>query len=516
MSEKNRYSNTTTRRTPAARTSASRPSSARTNASRTARGSYNGAARPVQRKGRRRKTLFGIDIETLLALALIVVILAGIITLSVIGIKKLIKNNTTVVNYEVSANITPEETPVPENYYTTPEPTQAVSNQDGYVVTAPTSTPYVASVSGLRSARIRTVGDFVMSKNMLSSGKNYASSNGTRYPYSFMGMLSQISTVMQNADFTVANVDGSMGGKSHYKYGYSGYPQFNTPEYLMLDLVDCGVDMLTLANNHMLDGWYDGLIDEINNCDKAGLKHVGANRSAEEKAKPVIFEINNIKVGFMNYTMDLNSMDKQSALDPRALQFAVNAVKNSNANNDAKALREAGADVIVCYMHWGAEYYSTPNDNQKKLATNLVKAGVDIIVGGHPHVVQKAEWLSGTNQFGEMQKTLCVYSLGNFLSEHDWVNNKNTGERVACNGGIIFDFTIQEKADGSFEIVAPEYLPVYVWKTADNYIVLNAASYVQNGTKPSGMTSAQYQDMVDSYNFQVKVMSTGVGSIVTR
>ena len=169
MSEKNRYSNTTTRRTPAARTSASRPSSARTNASRTARGSYNGAARPVQRKGRRRKTLFGIDIETLLALALIVVILAGIITLSVIGIKKLIKNNTTVVNYEVSANITPEETPVPENYYTTPEPTQAVSNQDGYVVTAPTSTPYVPSVSGLRSARIRTVGDFVMSKNMLSS-----------------------------------------------------------------------------------------------------------------------------------------------------------------------------------------------------------------------------------------------------------------------------------------------------------------------------------------------------------
>lgn len=511
MSERNRYSNNTTRRSSAARTAS------RTSASRNAaRGAYSSTSRTVQRKGRRRKTLFGIDIETLLAMALIVVILAGIITLSVIGIKKLVKKNTTVVNYDVSANISPAETPVPENYYSTPEPTQAVSGQDGSVIAAPTATPYVPSVSGLRSARIRTVGDFVMSKDMLTSGKNYASANNTRYPYCFMGMLSYISAEMQNADFTVANVDGSMGGKSHYKYGYSGYPQFNTPEYLMLDLVDCGVDMLTLANNHMLDGWYDGLIDEINNCDKAGLKHVGANRSAEEKATPVIYEINNIKVGFMNYTVDLNSMDKQSALDPRALQFAVNATKNSNANNDAKALREAGADVIVCYMHWGAEYYSTPNDNQKKLANNLVKAGVDIIVGGHPHVVQKAEWLSGTNQFGEMQKTLCVYSLGNFLSEHDWVSNKTSGERVACNGGIIFDFTIQEKADGSFEIVAPEYLPVYVWKTSDNYIVLNAASYVQNGTKPSGMTSAQYQDMVDSYNFQVKVMSTGVGSIVTR
>ncbi|MBR6007487.1 MAG: CapA family protein [Clostridia bacterium] len=511
MSERNR----TTRNT-SGRPASARPASGRTAPSQSAnRGSYTGAARPLKRKGRRKKTLFGLDLETLVALALILVVLAAIITLSVIGIKGLIKKNTKVANYEVSANISPVQTPVPEGYENTPEPTQSAVGQPDDPAVTPTPTPYVSSVSGLRSARIRTVGDFVMDKNILDSGKSYASANNYKYPYNFSGMLSYISSAMQNADFTVANVDGSMGGKSHYKYGYSGYPQFNTPEYLMLDLVDCGVDMLTLANNHMLDGWFDGLMDEIAKCEKAGLKHVGANRSAQEKATPVIFEINNIKVGFMNYTVSLNSMETAKGLDSRALEFGVNAVRNSNAAKDAKALREAGADVIVCYMHWGKEYYSTPDDDQKSLARNLVKAGVDIIVGGHPHVVQKAEWLSGTNQFGEPQKTLCVYSLGNFLSEHDWVKNKD-GERVACNGGIIFDFTIQEKADGSFEIMAPEYLPVYVWQTGGSYVVLNAAAYVQNGTKPNGMTSSQYQEMVDSYNFQVKVMSAGVGTLINK
>ncbi|MCR4622995.1 MAG: CapA family protein [Clostridiales bacterium] len=496
MSDRSRYSRNTSGRTVLARGGS--------------KGSNNVNRRPPRRKGRK-KTLFGIDVETLVALALIVVVLGGIITLSVMGIKSLIKKNTKVENYNVSANISPIETPEPENH--TPEPTQAAVEPSA--VSAPTPTPYVPNAAGLRSARIRTVGDFVMDTKILASGKNYASANNNKYPYDFSEMLGYISYTMQNADFTVANVDGSMGGKKYYKYGYSGYPQFNTPEYLMLNLVDCGVDMLTLANNHMLDGWYDGLMAEISNCEKAGLKHIGANRSKEEKSAPVIYEINGIKVGFMNYTVSLNSMDRAKGLDARAMQFGVNAVSNSNAANDAKALREAGADVIVCYMHWGTEYYSTPDENQTKLARNLVSAGVDIIVGGHPHVVQRAEWLSGTNQFGEAQKTLCVYSLGNFLSEHDWVKNKN-GDRVACDGGIVFDFTIREKSDGSFEIVSPEYIPVYVWKTGSSYVVLNAATYVLNGTRPSGMSASEYQAMVDSYNFQVKVMSSGVGTMIAN
>lgn len=481
--------------------------------------------KPAPKRKPARKQLFGYDLETIIALALIVVVAVGIVTLAVVGIKHYSDRHTTKVPLEV-ANIYAEQTQTPLD----PQQNPAVQTSDGQNATGEqpvvSQTPTPAQTSSnvvlpggktLRSATIRTVGDFVIDTKLLASAKNDATRNGSEYPYDFSSMLSMISDTMKNADFTVANVDGSMGGKSHYKYGYSGYPQFNTPEYLLFNLVDSGVDMLTLANNHMLDGWFDGLMDEIKNVELVGLKYVGANKSKEDKESPHIVEINGIKVGMMNYTVDLNSMDQQKSLDKRALEFGVNAVKNSNAPADAKRLRDAGADVIVCFMHWGTEYTSSPSNDQKNLAQKLVKAGVDVIMGGHPHVVQPAEWLSGTNQFGEMQRTLCIYSVGNYLSEHGIVKNKNTGESCYCNGGVIFDFTIQERGDGTFEITAPSYLPVYVWANGDDirgysYRLLPAGKYISQNSRPSGMSENDFSAMRLSYQYQLNVMSRGVGT----
>lgn len=356
--------------------------------------------------------------------------------------------------------------------------------------------------NGLRSATIRTAGDFVIHDVVFQSAARLAKQTNSSDPFNFRPMLNLIRDQLENADFTVTNVDGSMGGKQYYKYGYSGYPQFNTPPHILYALVDAGVDMLTLANNHMLDGWFDGLMAEIANVEKVGLKHVGANRSAEEKNTPVVYEINGIKVGFMNYTVSLNEMDKKG-VDSRALEFGVNATKNSDPKKDAKALRDAGADVIVCYMHWGKEYEEMPDDNQKKLANILVASGCDVIVGGHPHVVQYATWLSGTNQFGEAQQTLCLYSLGNFLSD----------QRLALrDGGILFDFTIQEQPDGSFSIINPSYLPTWVWRTGDkengyDYSVVPIGKYLD--TRPEGMSDADYTRMLQSYQESINAMQKG-------
>ncbi len=475
----------------------------------------SGTRRPAaKRKAPARKQLLGFDMETVIALALIAVVLIAIIALAVVGIKRCSDRNTTQVVVDV-ANIHPEETAQIILANATQSP-----GDTGETVTAQPAQTVVSAPVGtktLRSATIRTVGDFVIDTKLLASGKVDAGRIGSQYPYDFSSMLSLISDSMKNADFTVANVDGSMGGKSHYKYGYSGYPQFNTPEYLLFNLVDSGVDMLTLANNHMLDGWYDGLMDEIKNVELVGLKYVGANKSLADKESPHIVEINGIKVGFMNYTVDLNSMDQQKALDKRALEFGVNAVKNSDAPADAKRLRDAGADVIVCFMHWGTEYTSAPTTDQKNLATKLVKAGVDVIMGGHPHVVQPAQWLSDTNQFGEQQRTLCVYSVGNYLSEHKVVKNKNTGEQCYCDGGVIFDFTIQERGDGSFEITAPSYLPVYVWSTGDDvkgysYRIIFPGKYVKQNKRPAGMNESDFAAMALSYQYQVEIMKRGVGT----
>lgn len=448
-----------------------------------------------------------------LALAIIVIILIGILALIILGVKacssgcssgkRAVANNGPAQIYMETPE--PQETPaaqVVDNVIDV-QPAETAAAEPTVPAVLPTPAANVRTdANGLRSATIRTAGDFVIHDVVFQSAARLAKQTNSSDPFNFRPMLNLIRDQLENADFTVTNVDGSMGGKQYYKYGYSGYPQFNTPPHILYALVDAGVDMLTLANNHMLDGWFDGLMAEIANVEKVGLKHVGANRSAEEKNTPVVYEINGIKVGFMNYTVSLNEMDKKG-VDSRALEFGVNATKNSDPKKDAKALRDAGADVIVCYMHWGKEYEEMPDDNQKKLANILVASGCDVIVGGHPHVVQYATWLSGTNQFGEAQRTLCLYSLGNFLSD----------QRLALrDGGILFDFTIQEQPDGSFSIINPSYLPTWVWRTGDkengyDYSVVPIGKYLD--TRPEGMSDADYTRMLQSYQESVNAMQKG-------
>ncbi len=362
---------------------------------------------------------------------------------------------------------------------------------------------------GLKSATVRSIGDFVIHTEVYESAKRLADSGNADDPYDFAPMLDPVRAVMGNADFTVTNVDGCIEGRDSDKYGYSGYPVFNTPRYLLNALKDNSVDMLTLANNHMLDFWLSGLLNTISHVEEADFLHIGASRTQEERNAPVIYEVNGIKIGFLNYTKDLNSMDRQASLDKRAMQFAVHAIKNSDCMADAKKLKEAGADVIVCYMHWGTEYALKPDANQKAFAEKLMESGVDVIIGGHPHVVQYAEWLKGTNQFGQEQETLCLYSLGNFLSF----------QRLRYrDGGIIFEFTIQEQADGSYRIVDPGYLPTWVWVTGarDEYDfkVLNIADCIEN--RPEGMTGKDYQQMMESYTDSIDAMSKGVGKLLTE
>ncbi|MBQ2434091.1 MAG: CapA family protein, partial [Clostridia bacterium] len=153
------------------------------------------------------------------------------------------------------------------------------------------------------------------------------------------------------------------------------------------------------------------------------------------------------------------------------------------------------------------EYALEPDQNQKEYAEKLMEAGVDVIIGGHPHVVQRAEWLRGVNQFGETQETLCLYSLGNFLSFQ---------RSRYRDGGIIFEFTVREQADGSFRIVEPGYLPTWVWVTGArekyDFKVLNIADFIEN--RPEGMTDQDFQQMMESYRDSIAAMSKGVGELL--
>lgn len=366
-----------------------------------------------------------------------------------------------------------------------------------FLFSAAAERPQPVIVQTQRRAVIRVAGDFVIHEALLHSAQTL----GGGEAYEFSPMLSEIRAALSNADFTFANVDGALSGLVGRDV-YSGYPQFNTPESLLPALKNAGVDGLTMANNHMLDRYYDGLIRSLDNAEAAGFFTTGASRSQEERMQPTILTVCDIRIGVLNYTCSLNSIDRMRGLNPNAMAFAVHAVKNSDFEQDVRTLREADAELILCFMHWGTEYMKTPDSTQTTLAKQLMQAGVDVIIGGHPHVVQRADWLEGTNQFGEAQRTLCIYSLGNFLS-----GQRKSGR----DGGVIFQLALKED-EGRITVDSFGFVSTWVWRTGTEragyaYSVLPVSKYRE--APPKNMSHKDRTAMLECDRTNRQALASG-------
>lgn len=351
------------------------------------------------------------------------------------------------------------------------------------------NTAPVAS-NGMRQATIRMAGDVIIDTEMLE-----ASYDKVMEYYNFDPYFEMIGDTLSRSDYTMINIEASL---RKGKYGYSGYPQFTTPPVILDAVKKVGADMITMCNNHMLDGYCDGLVESVGLVEKAGLDHIGGYVDEADSNTPEIYEINGIKVGFVTYTHSTNSMENHC--DDRT-KYLVNYFRSSNCATDIANARAAGAEVIVAVTHWGEEYKREPESSTRNLAKKLVAAGADIIIGGHPHMAQPMEYITATDANGQSRTALCLYSLGNFLSQH----------RVQyTDSGVVFEFTIQENTDGTFSIVNPGYVPVYVWtfkngEGEDDYRVMPIGNYLNN--PPSGMSSEQINRMTECWNETLELMN---------
>ncbi len=354
---------------------------------------------------------------------------------------------------------------------------------------AATSEPAAQPVSGSRSATIRMAGDIVIDTEMLDACYDKSSDS-----YDFAPYFSLIGDTLSKSDYTMINIDASL---RKGKYGYSGYPQFTTPPVILQVVKNVGVDMITMCNNHMLDGYCDGLVESVGHVEAAGLDHIGGYVDEADSNTPEVYTINGIRVGFVSYTHSTNTMEDHC--DERS-KFLVKRFKNADFKADVDAARAAGAEVVVAVAHWGAEYKREPDSDQQYWAKKLVAAGVDLIIGGHPHMVQPAEYITATDSNGISHTALCVYSIGNFLTQH---------RSQYTDSGIVFEFTLAEQADGTIAVTAPGYVPVYVWTFknaagADDYRLLPTGVYMNS--RPDGMSDAQYSRMCETWNETTSLM----------
>ena len=375
-----------------------------------------------------------------------------------------------------------------------PEPQAAEAAQAAEPAGEPTPVPQIPQAvpevfstprpdGSPRSVRLRVVGDIMFCQTQLVFAKD---SN-----YDFHNQFELVADQLANADFTMANMEGTIG--KYNKSNYSGYPQFNAPEVALAPLKDDGIDFLTLANNHMLDRWSGGVKNTVDNVEKYGFAHVGAYRTQQEKDTPVIYEVGGIKFGFIAYTHSTNTMEKRGT-DESAVAL-VPYIQKADFKADVQKLRQAGAEVVIAFPHWGKEYVRTPDDSQKKYAKQLAEAGVDIILGSHSHMVQPMGYQTVTNADGSSRQVFTIFSLGNFISDHVLQYTDN---------GVILDMTVNEHEDGSFTCDNVGYIPTYTWKQDGAVRVMPSGKYLDN--RPAGMDDENYNRMVASYYEIIEVL----------
>ena len=219
--------------------------------------------------------------------------------------------------------------------------------------------------------------------------------------HNFDSIYTEIKSLITNADLAFINQETVMAGE---KFGYSGFPLFNTPQVLAKTLSETGFNIINLANNHAMDMGAEGLyatLDLLNSMEEFTV--IGARRSGESHRT---ITQNNITLGFLAYTYSLNGI-RLPAGNPNL----VSVINIERMTKEIKTLRLL-CDFLIVSMHWGDEYIFEPSPEQKSFAAFLAEQNVDLIIGHHPHILQPAETL----QRPDGGATLCFYSLGNFVS----------------------------------------------------------------------------------------------------
>lgn len=275
--------------------------------------------------------------------------------------------------------------------------------------------------------RLLFVGDLMQHQGQIDAAR-------TARGYDYSACFAYVKEVISQADFAVANLEVTLGGKP-----YRGYPAFSAPDEYLTAIHDTGFNVLLTANNHCLDRGRKGLERTLRLIDSLHIPAAGTYTDIEDRRTryPLLLEKKGFRIALLNYTYGTNGI-------PVPSPAVVNLIDTTVIAQDIEKARQLHPDVLLACMHWGVEYQSLPGKEQQKLAQWLFAKGVDHIIGAHPHVVQPIEVHTDSLT---RQKRLVAYSLGNFISnmsarrtdgglmlQMEFVKNGTEEERTSLKG----------------------------------------------------------------------------------
>ena len=216
-----------------------------------------------------------------------------------------------------------------------------------------------------------------------------------------------------------------------------------------------------LANNHLFDYGVNGMQDTLKYLDEAGIKHTGAGDNQTQASAPVSSEINGRNVTIINYMDSNNFKEYSNEVMPQAngSNPGYSAYNSDLAKQQIQDAKANGSDNVIVYFHFGNEYSQTPNEDQVKMAHEVIDDGADVVLGAHPHVTQGIEVYNGKPIF---------YSLGNFVFDQ-----QNTATHSAYM--VKIDFVNDTEECTVYPIIISGYLPHFMG-ASDGTNLLNSLS----------------------------------------
>lgn len=270
--------------------------------------------------------------------------------------------------------------------------------------------------------------------------------------YDFTDSFAVIKDIVGKSDLSIVNLETTIAKDES---DMSGYPEFATHENVIKAFKETGFDVISTANNHAYDRRLKGIDRTVDVIEKYDLKRTGTFKE-NESTNPLIVDVKGIKVGFFSYSQMLNGYEKLMLNSGR--DTAVNLIDMDKIKKDVDYLKENHADMIMCYMHWGEEYSDYPNSYQKNTFKKLSDMGVDLVIGSHPHTIQKSDVIENNGK-----KSYCVYSLGNLVSDQ----RESYGQSYGVEIGVYSDIKIEKIGDKT-TVKSFENKPYYVDKYTDD------------------------------------------------
>ncbi|MFA7116934.1 MAG: CapA family protein [Bacteroidales bacterium] len=324
---------------------------------------------------------------------------------------------------------------------------------------------------------ISFMGDIMQHKEQLISAHIPTQDSISASSYNYNSYFKHIKKIINNTDLAVANMEFSCSTAP-----YTGYPNFSAPASLAKEAYESGIDVFLCANNHICDRYKKGILNTINTYKELGVKYTGVYDNPEEK-RYLIIEIKSLKFALINFTYGINGHHVPKGC-------AVNMIDTCFLKKTIVQVKQEFPDYIIALPHWGQEYKILASAKQKKLKDFLYTQGVDIIIGGHPHVIQQQEIKKDSLGF---PIKICYYSLGNLISNMSAVNTEL---------GLIYTLTFyKNRISKQTHIIKTQTIPIWctrAGKLEKGFSIISINDYLNKNNKFLDINN--YYKMEKTYN----------------